>query len=345
MRSDVKAGPITVRNNTDLPYMNNVLMAHSATNIVYRGGPAHKAQLVFPSAFPPSPHSAVIQTMRPTSPSLKQPRAYIQHMDGERAQIVRRVRISYERDGPRDWSLRILSPFVSVTKSISSIMAMMLHAIGFNKKVSQNTRYGNDDGKDVASAAIRIYRGFCAADFEDSEDEKDSLCDDSDIEGLDLKAATRWSNCNWETPQKPPLTTLQLSILENVLRGIVAQALAARRNDKLDSSIFSEEAPEEENMLLETILELMELGHSMMDTRGFQGEEGGDVHMMVRNNFHSLMRKTARPFRPSGMKIVKAELSSCLEGFRQLRLRLLWENQGMSMAEILEERSLDLRPR
>ena len=334
-----------IRNNTDLPYMNNVLMAHRATNILYRKGPAQKAQLVFPSAFPPSPQSAVVQTLPPTRPSSKQPRAYIQHMDGERAQTARRVRLSYEGDGLRDWSLRILSPFVSVTKSISSIMATMLHAIGFNESVSKSTRYGNDDGKDVAPAALRIYRGFCAADFEDSEDEKDALCDDSDIESLDLKAATCWSNCIWETPQENRLTTIQLRILENVLRDIVAQALAARRNDRLDSSIFSEEAPEEEDMLLEMMLELMELGHSMMDAKAFQGEEGGDIQMMVRNNFHTLMGKATRPFRPSGIKIVKAELSSCLEAFRQLRLRLLWENQGMSMAEILKERNLDVRPR
>lgn len=281
MRPDVTAGPIMIRNDNDLPYMNNVLMAHRAKNIVYRRGPARKVQLVVPSASPPSPQSAVIRTLRPArsnseaASSKLATRGRREGTDSEAVwRLQRQVLLNYKRDRPRDLSLR---------------------AIGFNRRDSKETHHGNDDGKALAPAVLRIHRGFSAADFEDSEDEEDSLCDDSDIEGLDLKATTYWSNCNWKPPQEHRLTSSQLRILENVLRETVAQALAARRNGRPDSSIFSEEA--------------------------------------------------TRPFRPSGIRTVKAELSSCLEAFRQLRLRLLWENQGISMAEILERRSLDVRPR
>lgn len=313
MCPDAKAGPIMIRSNTDLPYMNNVLMAHRATNIVYRRGPAHKVQLVVPTASLPSPQSAVIRTLRPTRPSLKAASKiyaayqWRENTDSEAAwSLQRQVRLNYGIDRPRDQSLR---------------------ATEFKNRLSKETHCENNDGKVVA----------CAVDFEHSEDEEDSLCDDSDIKGLDLKAATRWTIRDWENAQEHQLTTTQLRMQENVLRNIVEQALKARRNGRVDSSIFSEETPEEEDEVLETILEMMELGQGMIDAGVLQGEEGGDIELMV--------RKATRPFRPSGIKIVKAELCICLEAFRQHRMRLLQENPGMSMAEILEERSLDLRRR
>ena len=325
MCPDVKAGPIMMRSNTDLPYMNDVLMAHRATNIVYRRGPARKVQLVVPNASLPSPQSAVIRTLRPTRPSLEAAsKIYTAYGPRESTDKEAQDRLNYEGDRPRGQSLR---------------------ATHFNKVISKDTHYANGDGKDVAPAVVNIYRGFCAADFEDSEDGEDSLCDDSDIEGLDLKATTRWTICNWENPKGHQFTTTQLGMQENVLRNIVEQALKARRDGRVDSSIFSEERPEEEDEVLEIILEMMEFGQSMIDAGVLQGEEGGDIQMIVRNIFHTLVRKATRPFRPTGMKIVKAELSSCLEAFRQLRVRLLQKNPGMSMAELLEERSLDLRPR
>ena len=54
-----------VKSDADLPYINQVLVAHGANNIVYRKGPARKVQVVIPSAPLPSPQSAVIRTLRP----------------------------------------------------------------------------------------------------------------------------------------------------------------------------------------------------------------------------------------------------------------------------------------
>ena len=321
-----------IRNDTDLPYINDILMVHRATNIVYRRGPAHKAQLVVPSAPPPKPQSAVIRTVRPTRPSL-----------GAALNLRVRYRGSESTDNEAGWCLQRQHQFRHEGDRSGD---RSRRATDFNDRASEDAPYENDNGKDVAPSGVRIHEGLCAADFDNSEDE-DFLCDDSDIRGLNLKVETRWINCKGE-PENPPghrLTMIQLHIQENVLRDIVEQALKARRNGRIDSSVFSEETPEEEDEVLETILELMELGQSMIDAGAFQGEEGGDIQMMVRNDFHTLMRKATRPFRPTGIRIVKAELSSCLEAFRQLRLKLLQENAGMSITEILEERSLDLRPR
>ena len=65
MRLDIAAGPIMMRNDTDLPYMNQVLAAHRLRNIVYRKGPARKVQIVIPSTALPSPQCGVIQNLRP----------------------------------------------------------------------------------------------------------------------------------------------------------------------------------------------------------------------------------------------------------------------------------------
>ena len=54
-----------VKSDADLPYINQVLVAHGAKDIVYRRGPARKVQVITPSAPLPSPQSAVIRTLRP----------------------------------------------------------------------------------------------------------------------------------------------------------------------------------------------------------------------------------------------------------------------------------------
>ena len=64
MPLNITAGPIMMRNDTDLPYINQVLAAHRLRNIVYRKGPAHKVQIVIPSAPLLSPQCGVIQTLR-----------------------------------------------------------------------------------------------------------------------------------------------------------------------------------------------------------------------------------------------------------------------------------------
>lgn len=337
MRTDVQTGPIMVKSNADPPCMNRVLIAHRATDIAYRKGPAHKVQVIIPSAPIPSPQSACIRTLRSTrlrpkfSSSLRAVYGCIEsthsemgsadqdtghlrnctssHVEHEEEWYPQsRVRVSHGEDRVRDSGLR---------------------AADFN--------HGNSEDKS--------HRALCVADFEDSDDE-DSLCGDDNIRGLDLEANSRWSKCNkeLEVSQKHLLTTMQLQIQENALREIVRQALKARRNDKVDASVFSKEAPEASDRALEIILDLMEFGQSMIDAGAFHGEEGRDLQMMVRNNFQTMMRKATRPFRPSGIISLKFELNQSLEAFRQKRLRLLWENAGISMAEILKEKGLDLGP-
>lgn len=65
----------------------------------------------------------------------------------------------------------------------------------------------------------------------------------------------------------------------------------------------------------------------------------------MRNNLETLLQKATRPFRPSGIRAGEAELFQCLEAFRQMRLKLQEGNPGKSMADILTERRLDLKPR
>ena len=359
MHPDINASPSMVRSDADIPYINDIPIAHRATTIRYRTGPAHRVQLVVPSLPPPSPQSAVIQTLRSTRPrstvssNLRAAFRQVQstdreagseaskvenaenghiwsqassHVDhGEEWYSQSQVQISHEQDRPRDRGLR---------------------AADFDDSKSEDTVCENDSGKDVGPIVVRTHRALCAADFEESDDEE-ALCEDGDIRGLDLEANTRWFNSTKElkTPRGHQLTAIQLRIQENVLRDIVQEALQARRNGEIDSSIFSNEAPEEEDGVLEMILELMEVGQSMIDAGALQEDEGGDVQMMLRNNLSTRIRKATRPFRPSGIDITEAELTQCLEAFRQLRLKLLQEMAGMSMAEILEKRSLDLRPR
>ncbi len=345
-----------IKSDADLPYINQVLMAHRATNMIYRAGPARKVQLVVPSARHPSPQSAAIRTLRriracsyacsnlraaygrlessatgagseateaeETEHLGNQTSDHVEH--GEEWYLQSGFRVSHEEDHPSNSGL---------------------HAADFDQRNTEETLCENEKGKDIAPIAAWTPRGLCAADFDDSEDE--SLCDDADITSLDLEANLRWSNYSHElrTPQEHHLTTIQLRIQENVVRDIVQQALKARRNGRNDSSVFSKEAPEEEDWVIEVILEVMELGQSMVDTGTFQREEGRDIQTMLQNNFQSLTRKATHPFRPSGIRVMNVELTSCLEAFRVTRLRLLRENSGMSMVEILKERSLDFRPR
>ena len=199
---------------------------------------------------------------------------------------------------------------------------------------------------------MRTHRPVYAADFEDSDDEE-SFCDDSDIRvfrGFDLEARVRWPDCNNELKRRRgrQVTTLQLRIYGKMLREIAHRALEERENSENsenESDTSSEEMSEEGDRVLEMILELMDLPQVMVDAGEFQGEEGGDIQMMVQKNLETWIRKATRPFRPSGIRPVEAEVFQCLEAFGQMRLQLLERHPGMSMAEILKERSLDLRPR
>ena len=360
MHSRVNAGLTMVKSNTDLPYMNEVLIAHRATNLVYRMGPARKAQMIVPTTILPGPQSAVIQTIRPTisrSNACSNLRAAYQRFENadhaadstatgakdaekgdtgmqtsnhiehqEKRYLQSQVRASHQNDRPRE-----RDPC----------------AADFDDSNNEDSLCENDHGNDITPILIRTHRALCAADFEDSEDGYSS-CDDGDILGFNLSAYTL---CNKELQmrQERELTTIQLRIQEKVLRGIAQQALKARRNGKGDSGIFSKEAPDDEDRVLETILALIEMGQAMNDAGTFQGEleeeECRDIQMMVRNTVHTLMQKATHPFRPSGVRVVQAKLSQCLEAFGQMRLKLLQEKVGTAMAEILKEKRLDLEPR
>lgn len=347
-----------IRSGADLPYINGVLTAHRVKNIVYRAGPARKVQLVVPSAPLPSPQSAVIRTLRPTIRRLnaslkvlaakgwgksgetgagleatKAEDAEISHNgkrtsshveQGEKSYLQSQARVSHEEDRPRK----------------------TLHPAEFDDKNSED-KLCDDDGPII----VRTHRALCAADFDDNDDD-DAFCD-ADTRGFDLEASTRWSNCNngLNDTQEPQMTTIQLRIQENMLKEIAQQAYKARENGENGCSIISppaaeeEEEEEEEDWMLEMVLQLMEVGQSMIDSGKVQREEGDDIQMMMRNNLETSLRKATRPFRPSGIRAGKTELFQCLEAFRQMRLKLQEGNAGMSMAEILTGRRLDLRPR
>lgn len=358
MRADFNAGPIMIRGATDVPYINEVRIAHRATNIVYCAGNAHKVQLIVPNAPLPSAQSAIIQTLRPTisrsnacsnlrvaygrveGTDTKSVSGATKSADAETGSIGNHISVHAEH-GEEHY----LQSQVRVSHKQYRSRGQSFRAADVDGSNSEDTLCENDYGIEVAPTRVRTHRALCAADFEDSDDE-DSVCDNGDIGGLALGANTRWSNCNKQLsiPQSNQLTMVQHRIQENMLREIIRQAVKARKNGKVDFSIFSEEAPEEEDWVLEMILELMELGERMVDTGLVLEEEGRDIQLMMKNDFHTLMRKVTRPFRPSGIKVVKAELAQCFEIFRQTCLRVLQENAGISMAEILKEWRLDLGP-
>ena len=326
MSLDIKSDLVMIGSSADLPYINKGFTAHRARKLVYRAGPARKVQIVVPSAPLPNPQNAVIRTLRPTIRRLNaslnvltangwgesgDTRADLKATKAEDAEICHTGNRTSE-DHPR----KALRPTEKDDKSSED-------------KLCEN------DGPMI----VRTHRALRAADFEDSDDE-DSFS--GGTRGFNLEASTRWSQCNnrLKNTQGRQLTTIQLRIEENMLREIAQQALKAGENGENASTINSQ-GVSEEDLVLEIVLQLMELG--LIDAGEMQGEEGGDIQMMVRNSLATLLGKARRPFRPSGMRVVEAELFQCLEAFRQMRLKLLQSDPGMGMAEILQGRSLDLR--
>lgn len=341
-----------IRNGTDLPYINGVLIAHRIKNFVYRAGSARKVQLVVPNVPLPSPQSAVIQTFRPTihrlNASLKvlaakgwgksgDTRAGLEstkagdaeichtgkrtssHVEqGEKSYFESQVRVSHEEDH----SGKTLRP------------------AGFDDKNSEIELCEDED-----PIIVRTHRALCAADFDDNDDE--DVCSDDGTRRFSLEASTRWSSRNnrLKGTQRPQLTTIQLRIEEKILKEITQQAFKAREKGENGCSIISQPVSEEDDWVLEMVLQLIEVGQTMIDAGELQGEEGDDIQMMMRNNLETLLREATRPFRPSGIRAGEAELFQCLKAFRQMRLKLQEGNAGMSIAEILTERRLDLRPR
>ena len=339
-----------VKSDADLPYINQVLVAHGANNIVYRKGPARKVQVIIPSAPLPSPQSAVIRTLRPLfrrlnaslhlghSGDSKADSAATNAGDVKTSHIEDGIPTNFEHGAERHFQCQMR---VSHGQHRSS---KSLRAANFLNRNGGATLCGED-----STIVVRTHRPIYAADFEDSDDEE-SCCDDGDVRafrGFDLEARVRWADCNSEpkSRQERQVTSLQLRIYGTMLREIAHRAVEDRENGENESESSREEMSEEGDWVLEMVLELMDLPQVMVDAGEFQWEESGDIEMMVQNNLETLIRKATRPFRPSGIRPVDVELFQCLGAFRQMRLELLQRHRGMSMAEILKERSLDLRPR
>ena len=342
-----------VKSDADLPYINQVLVAHGAKNIVYRKGPARKVQVVIPTTPLPSPQSAVIRTIRPilrrlnASLNLCAGKGQGESGDLKAGSAAANAKTDHiEKRKPSNFEHRAErhSPNQMPVSRRGQHSKRTLCAANFCDRNREDI-LRNEDGTIV----VRTHRPLCAADFEDSDDE-DSYCEDGDVKafrGFNLEARVRWAHCNNQikSRQGRQLSTLQLRIHANILREIAHQALRDTEDGVNEWDISSEERSEDGDWVLEMILELMDLAQVMVDAGEFQGEEGGDIQKMVQNNLETLIRKATRPFRPSGIRAVEVELFQCLEAFRQMRLELVHRHPGMSMAEILKERCLDLRPR
>ena len=345
-----------VKSDADLPYINQVLVAHGANNIVYRKGPARKVQVVIPSAPLQSPQSAVIRTLRPLfrrlnasltlgagkgqgeSRDSNADSAATNAGDAKTGPIEDGISSNIEHGTERHFQCQ-MRVSQGQHRSSKSLQAANLH-----NRNGAATLCGAD-----GTIVVRTHRPVYPTDFEDSDDDE-SFCDDGDIRafrGFDLEARVRWVDCNSElkSRQGRQMTKLRLRIWGNMLREIAHRALEEREIGEDESDSSSEEMSEEGDWVLEAILELMDLAQVMVDAGEFQGEEGEDIQMMVQNNLETLIGKATHPFRPSGIRAGGMELFQCLGAFRQMRLELLQRHRGMSMVEILEERSLDLRPR
>ena len=356
MLQNTNAGPIMVRSDAEVPYINQVLLAHRSTNFAFRYcmGPARRVQLVFPSVPLPSPQSAVIQTIQSTELCSKTSSdscaAYLRAesagtQSGSEITEAGDVETGHDENPASSHVLpgedQYLQKQIQVSNEEDSLEDKCVHPADcddFDGNISEDTLFEKRDGEDATSVVKRTHRALCAADFEDSDNE-DSFRLDDDVVDHDLKAHAPWSSYEKELrmPQGRRLTTVQLQIQEDVLRHIVRQAVKARSDGTIDSKIFSGDAPEYEDWILETVLGAMESGEHMVDVGRIGGEEGHDIQMMLRKYLHILMRESTRPFRPSGANV---RADPILSVFRQIRLQLLQENPGISMTEILKEKGL-----
>ena len=351
MRHNTNAGPIMVRSDAEVPYINQVLLAHRSTNIAYRVcmGPARRVQLVVPSAPLPSPQSAVIQTLQPSGlrpkGSSDSCAAYLRAkstgtQSGSETTEAGDVVTCHDENPASSHVLsaedRDLQKQIQVINEEDRLEDRCVPSAHFGRSISEDTLCEKGDGENATPVVTRAHRALCAADFEDSDIE-DSFRPNDDVVGRSLEAHAPWSSCEKEIemPQGRRLTTVQLQIQEDVLRHIVRQAVKARSDGRIDSKIFSDEAPEYEDWILETVLGAMESGEHMVDVGYIEGEEGHDVQMMLRKYLHILLRESTRPFRPSGANV---RADPILSVFRQIRLQLLQENPGIPMTEILQDK-------
>ena len=351
MHPNMKAGPTMIRGNTDLPYLNQALLAHRATHIVYRKGPCHKVQLVVPSAPRPSPQSAAIQTLglggrrSKTTSNLRAAYRQIESGDteagseAETAEVAETGHIGHKISSHVDLGEEryLQSQGQKIYEEVRP-RDRGVRATELGDRVGKDALCENDEGKDVASIIVRTHRALCATEFENSGN-----VDDGDNGGLDLEANTRWSNSDEE------LTSVDDNTASNT--GEHSKRNSSRISQG-DSGFFGQEPPEEEDWMLEMIPNSMETGQSRLVAGASHGEEeeeeGRDIQMMVRNKYHTyhtLLRKSIHPFRPSGIRVSKTELTQRLRVFGQMRLGLLPANPGRSMAKILKKKKTDLRPR
>ncbi|KAM0800832.1 hypothetical protein BDR22DRAFT_236105 [Usnea florida] len=353
MLQNTNAGPIMVRSDAEVPYINQVLLAHRSTSFAYRYcmGPARRVQLVFPCVPLPSPQSAVIQTLQSRglrSKASSDSCAAYQRAESVGTQLGSEITEAGDVETGHDANPasshvlpgedQYLQKQIQASNEEDRLEDKCVHPVDFDGNINEDTLFEKHDGGVAAPVVTRTHRALCAADFEDSDNEDSSHLDD-DVVGHDSEAHAPWSSCERELamPQGRRLTTVQLQIQEDVLRHIVRQAVKARSDGTLDSKIFSDDAPEYEDWILETVLGAMESGEQMVAVGCIEGEEGHDIQMMLRKYLHILMRESTRPFRPSGANV---RADPILSVFRQIRLQLLQENPGISMREILKEKGL-----
>ena len=353
MRHNTNAGPIMVRGDAEVPYINQVLLAHRSTRIAYRVcmGPARRVQLVVPSVPLPGPQNAVIQTLESSGLRSKVSSdscaAYLRAkstgtQSGSETTEAGDVETGHDENPASSDVLsredQNLQQEIQVSNEEDRLEDRCVHPADFGGSISEDTLCEKGDGENASPVVTRTHRALCAADFEDSDIE-DSFCPDDDVVGRNLEAHAPWSSCEkeLEMPQGRRLTTVQLQIQEDVLRHIVRQAVKARSDGRIDSKIFSDDAPEYEDWILETVLGAMKSGEHMVDVGYIEGKEGHDIQMMLRKYLHILMRESTRPFRPSGTNV---RADPILLVFRQIRFQLLQENPGISMTEILKEKCL-----
>ena len=196
-----------VKSDTDLPYINQVLIAHGAKNIVYHRGPARKVQVVTPSAPLPSAQSAVIRTLRPVFRSLNESlNSGSRKGQGESGDLKAGSAATKAEDA-KTGHLKYQNPsnFEHGAERHSQCQMRVNHGHHRSRKTLQALNLYDGNGEATlcggdGTIVVGTHRPFCAADFEDSEDEE-SFCDDGDIRvfrGFNLEARVRCADCNNE---------------------------------------------------------------------------------------------------------------------------------------------------
>ena len=223
-----------MKNDADLPYINQVLTAHRAKNLVYRPGPARRVQIVVPSKPLPRPQCATVQTLRPCTRRSKASSdlraAYRRAESGdtetvsEAAETEEVVETGYVGDATSG-DLEHGEEERELKEEEDRSRDRGLRIADFDAEMSEDALLGDDDGEDVVLTAQGTEkRVLCASDFEDSDDE-DTLS--GDVRGPEVEAGTRQSPDykKLDFPRGRQLAMIQLRIRENILREVAQKAL------------------------------------------------------------------------------------------------------------------------